>query len=170
MPAFALKTERLVIQPFTHAYLEDYYQEFTDEITKYQYPDSFPDVETANQLVSGFVADMNRGEMLELVILTRDGVFLGSLEVFGLREETPEIGLWLKKSAHGQGYGYEALKAVIDSLNATKRYLYYLYEADVRNTPSIRLAQKFQCRKDGLEEITTESGKKLMLQTYRIYG
>lgn len=170
MPVFALKTERLVIQPFTHAYLEDYYQEFTDEITKYQYPDSFPDVETANQLVSGFVADMNRGEMLELVILTRDGVFLGSLEVFGLREETPEIGLWLKKSAHGQGYGYEALKAVIDSLNATKRYLYYLYEADVRNTPSIRLAQKFQCKKDGLEEITTESGKKLMLQTYRIYG
>lgn len=170
MPAFALKTERLIIQPFTHAYLEDYYQEFTDEITQYQYPDSFPDREAANQLVSAFVADMERGEMLELVILTRDGAFLGSLEVFGLREQTPEIGLWLKKSAHGQGYGYEALKAVIEALNATNKYLYYLYEADVRNTPSIRLAQKFQYQKDGCEEITTDSGKRLMLETYRIYG
>lgn len=170
MTALALKTERLVIQPFSNTYLEDYYQEFTDEITKYQYPDSFADVEAARQLVSAFVADMERGEMLELVILTRGGAFLGSLEVFGLREETPEIGLWLKKSAHGQGYGYEALRAVIEALNATNKYRYYLYEADVRNTPSIRLAQKFQYQKDGREEITTESGKKLMMQTYRIYG
>lgn len=149
MPAFTLKTKRLVIQPFTNAYLEDYYQDFTDEITQYQYPDSFSDIESAHQLVSAFVADMERGEMLELVILTQDGAFLGSLEVFGLREQTPEIGLWLKKSAHAQGYGYEA---------------------DVRNTPSIRLAQKFQHQKGGYEEITTDSGKKLMLQTYRIYG
>lgn len=52
MPAFALKTPRLIIQPFTHAHLKDYYQEFTDEITKYQYPDSFSDIEAANQLVS----------------------------------------------------------------------------------------------------------------------
>jgi len=170
MPAFTLKTKRLVIQPFTNAYLEDYYQDFTDEITQYQYPDSFSDIESAHQLVSAFVADMERGEMLELVILTQDGAFLGSLEVFGLREQTPEIGLWLKKSAHGQGYGYEALNAVLQSLNETGKYLYYLYEADVRNTPSIRLAQKFQHQKDGYEEITTDSGKRLMLQTYRIYG
>ncbi len=169
MTRFILKTERLMIQPFSSCYLEDYYREFTDEITKYQYPDSFPDIETANQVVSGFVADMERGEMLELVILTQEGEFLGSLEVFGLREETPELGLWLKGTAHGAGYGYEALKCVIEYLNETKKYSYYIYEVDVRNTPSIRLAEKFQCEKGGCEEITTESGKKLKLQTYRIF-
>lgn len=167
---FTLQTERLAIQPFSNLYLEDYYREFTDEITKYQYPDRFPDMETANQVVSGFVADMERGDMLELVILTQDGEFLGSLEVFGLREETPEIGLWLKMGAHGAGYGYEALKRVIGYLNAVKKYPYYIYEVDVRNTPSIRLVEKFQCEKGNCEEITTESGKKLMLQTYRIFG
>lgn len=170
MTQFPLKTDRLVIQPFSNFYLEDYYREFTDEITKYQYPDRFPDIDTAHQVVSGFVADMERGEMLELVILTQDGEFLGSLEVFGLREETPELGLWLKEKAHGVGYGYEALKGVIGYLNETKKYACYIYEADVRNTPSVRLAEKFQHEKGGCEEITTESGKKLKLQTYRIFG
>lgn len=169
MTKLRLKTDRLVIQPYSTSYLEDYYKEFTDEITKYQYPDRFPDMETANQVVSGFVADMERGDMLELVILAQDGEFLGSLEVFGLQEKTPEIGLWLKKNAQGAGYGYEALKAVIEYLNETKKYPYYIYEVDVRNTPSIRLAEKFQCEKGGCEEITTESGKKLKLQTYRIF-
>lgn len=169
MTKFRRKTDRLLIQPFSNTYLEDYYKEFTDEITKYQYPDRFPDMETANQFVSGFVADMERGDMLELVILAHDGEFLGSMEVFGLREEAPEVGLWLKKNAQGAGYGYEALKAVIEYLNETKKYPYYIYEVDVRNTPSIRLAEKFQCEKGGCEEITTESGKKLKLQTYRIF-
>lgn len=107
--------------------------------------------------------------MLEMVLLARDGAFLGSIEVFGLKEETPEIGLWLKKSAQGAGFGYEALKRMIDYLNSTKKYSYYIYEADVRNIPSIRLAEKFKFEKGGYEEITTESGKTLMLQCYRIF-
>lgn len=169
MTNFTLKTARLVIQPFSNSYLESYYKEFTNEITKYQYPDSFSDIETADKVLSGFVADMEQGNMLELVILTQDGAFLGSMEVFGLREETPEIGLWLKMTAHGAGYGYEALKGVIDYLNAAKKYQYYIYEADVRNAASIRLVEKFQCEKGDCEEITTESGKKLRLQTYHIF-
>lgn len=169
MTQFTLKTERLVIQPYSSSYLEDYYKEFTSEITKYQYPDCFSDIEAADKVLSGFAADMEQGDMLELVICTQDGEFLGSIEVFGLREETPEIGLWLKMAAHGTGYGYEALKSVIEYLTAAKKYPYYIYEADVRNTPSIRLVEKFQCEKGGCEEITTESGKKLKLQTYRIF-
>ncbi len=163
-----LKTRRLILQPFRACYLEEYYREFTDEITKYQYPDSFPDLETANQTMSEFVSAMEHGDMLELVILSHDGEFLGSMEVFGLREKAPEIGLWLKRSAHGSGYGYEALRCMIDYLHAAQKYQYYIYEADVRNAPSIRLVEKFQCIKGACEDITTQSGKALRLQTYHI--
>ena len=104
-----LETERLIIQPYSNSFLEEYYKEFTDEITKYQYPDSFSNINTANEIVSGFVKDMEQGNMLELVILTQEGEFIGSMEAFGIKEKTPEIGLWLKRSAHGKGYGYEAL-------------------------------------------------------------
>ena len=89
---FTLKTERLLIQPFRDSFLEAYYTEFTDEIVKYQYPDSFPDMNTANETVSMFVKDMERGNMLELVILTQDGEFLGSMEAFGITEKD---GMWV---------------------------------------------------------------------------
>ena len=46
--------------------------------------------------------------------------------------------------------------------------LFRSYEADVRNTPSIRLIEKFLVEKGGCEDITTDSGKHLTLQTYRI--
>ena len=65
---------------------------------------------------------MEQGNMLELVILTQEGEFIGSMEAFGIKEKTPEIGLWLKRSAHGKGYGYEALKGLLDHLNATGKH------------------------------------------------
>ena len=161
-----LETERLIIQPYSNSFLEEYY----NEITKYQYPDSFSNINTANEIVSGFVKDMEQGNMLELVILTQEGEFIGSMEAFGIKEKTPEIGLWLKRSAHGKGYGYEALKGLLDHLNATGKYQYYIYEVDVRNVASIRLVEKFHFEKGGYEEITTESGKMLTLQTYHVFN
>lgn len=163
-----LTTEKLVIQPFDYKFLEEYYSEFTDEITKYQYPDSYQDIEAARQVVSEFVQEMEQGNMLELAIASLEGEFIGSIEVFGLREKTPEVGLWLKKAAHGKGYGYEALKAVLGYLDATGRYKEYIYEADVRNAASSCLVRKFPHRKGECNEMVTESGKKLMLQMYYI--
>ena len=49
---FMLTTERLIIQP---------------------YRDSFSDINAADEILSGFVKAMEQGDMLELVILTRDG-------------------------------------------------------------------------------------------------
>lgn len=164
-----LRTERLVIQPFRDSFLSEYYREFTDEITKYQYPDTFPDLEAAKDLVSEFVSEMEKGNMLELVILTPSGEFIGSMEAFGIREENPEVGLWLKSSAQGNGYGYEALKALLTYLSAHGAYQHYVYEVDVRNLPSIRLVEKFDFEKGGCEDIVTESGKELRLQTYHIF-
>ena len=165
-----LKTERLVIRPFDYAYLEEYDREFTDEIAKYQYPDRFSSLDAARKIVSAFVEEMARGNMLELVILTHGGEFLGSMEAFGLREKTPELGLWLKHAAQGKGYAQEAMRALLDALNARCAYPYYLYEVDVRNLPSIHLVEKFRFEKGGYEEITTQSGKLLKLQTYHVYA
>lgn len=167
--SFEKRTERLIIQPFKALFLEDYFREFTDEVTQYQYPDSFPNLETANDVLSGFMQAMEQGDMLELVVLGENEEFLGSIEVFGIQEKTPEIGLWLKSSAQGKGYGYEALRGIMDYLSMAQKYEYIIYEADVRNKPSIRLIEKFHVEKGGYESVVTESGKKLMLQTYRVF-
>ena len=166
--AVLFRTERLTICKFSFDFLEDYYRELTDEVTKYQFPDSFKSPDAAREVMSGFMEDMEDGRMLELVMLAPDGEFIGSMEAFGTDGETPEVGLWIKSSAHHMGYGYEALRGLIDYLNARKKYRYYIYEVDVRNLPSVRLVGKFHSEKGGSEEVTTGSGKTLKLQTYRV--
>ena len=73
------------------------FQKFTDEIVKYQYPDSFSDIKKANEVMSQFAKDMEHGKMLELVILTPEGEFIGSMEAFDITGKTPELGLGIKK-------------------------------------------------------------------------
>ncbi|MCI5918727.1 MAG: hypothetical protein MRZ75_05260 [Roseburia sp.] len=74
------------------------FQKFTDEIVKHQYPDSFSDIKKANEVMSQFTEDMEHGKMLELVILTPEGEFIGSMEAFDITGKTPELGLWIKSA------------------------------------------------------------------------
>ena len=163
-----LETNRLVLVPYNDDYLQDYFNEFTEEITKYQYPDKFNNIDDTRNLLAYFVDVMEKGKMLELVILSKDGEFLGSIEAHGLDENYPVLGLWLKSKAHGNGYGYEALKCLIDYLNSMKAFENYIYESDKRNLQSLCLVKKFTHKEDGYEEIITESGKKLNLLRYLI--
>lgn len=163
-----LETERIIMKPFNDSYLPDFYIEFTEEITRYQYPDPFKSLEDAREFLDYFVDLMNKGKMLELVITTKEGEYLGSIEAHGLDTEYPEVGLWLKSSAHGKGFGYEALKCMIDYLNSKGLYKGYLYEADKRNLSSIHLVNKFNNTEEGYEEFKTESGKLLFLKQFKI--
>lgn len=163
-----IQTERLVIVPFDLNYLNDYYHGFDKEITQYQYPDPFESEEAARKLLQEFIDEMEQGEMLFLAILDKNGRFAGSLEVHGLSEEYPELGIWLKKDLQGKGYAYEALTHILQYLNRTYQKEWYVYEADVRNKPSIGLVAKFAYQKESIDEFTTESGKELKLQRYLI--
>lgn len=164
-----ITTERLTIKPLTPGYIGPYHKGFTPEVTRYQYPDPFPDIETANAVLSGFMEEMEGGDMLELVILGPGDEFLGSAEVFGLRESSPELGIWLIGTAQSMGYGGEALDGVLQYLDSLGKYEYYIYEADERNLPSVKLVEKFPHKRGGIEEVATESGKELLLRTYRIF-
>lgn len=162
-----LQTQRLRICAFDKRYLEDYALYLTEEITRYQYPDPFASLEDAEALLDGFLADMARGKMLELAVLSLAGTFLGAAEVFGLQEEKPELGLWLRADAHGQGLGAEVMRAVLGWLKQ-QGYAACIYEVDRRNAASIALVKKFGGRPVGFNEVKTPSGKQLLLETYEI--
>ena len=88
---FTITTERLTIQPFSNIFLKTYYKEFTDKITQYQYPDSFPSIASADKILSKFVHDMTQGEMLELVILTHDGEFIQAWKLLPSLKRHPSL-------------------------------------------------------------------------------
>ena len=113
---------------------------------------------------------MQTGETLIYSVLSKEGAFLGSVEVHGLSEDCPELGIWIIESEQNKGYAYDALNAVLNYVRSNYHKTEFYYEADIRNTGSMKLLQKFgnkyEIIKQELEEVVTESGKELILQGY----
>ena len=151
-------------------YLPDYFAGFNAEITRFQWPEPFESMEDARSTLQSFLDEMAQGETLLFSILSEDKAFLGSVEVHGLTGESPELGVWITEPAQHRGYAYEALNAVLDHVRSAYHKDTFYYEADVRNEASIRLLRKFADRyeiiEQGLERLTTDTGKELALQGY----
>ncbi len=163
-----IETGRLRIVPFEMGRLEEYVSAFDGEITKYQYPDPFASAEAARETLQGFIDLMDQNEMLFLSILTPSGEFVGGVEVHGLQEQYPELGIWIKQERQQKGYACEALAGVLKFTDDNYSKDWYVYEADVRNMGSMKLVEKFEFRKEGLDEFETETGKLLRLQRFLI--
>lgn len=165
-----IETERLILSPFDMKHLEDYYNGFNEKITKYQWPDPFEKIDNARDMLQTFVDEMKQGETLLYSILSKDEAFLGSVEMHGLSEDCPEIGIWISGPEQKKGYAYEALCALLDYAFLNHHKTEYYYEVDIRNVGSLELLRKlekqYEVTKQGLEETMTDSGTDLKLQSY----
>ena len=165
-----IKCERINIVPFEMKYLNHYFSGFNAEITKYQWPDPFESIEDARSVLQEFLNEMYREETLLFSILSRNDDFLGSVEIHGLTGDCPELGIWIIESKQSKGYAYEALNAVLDYVRTKYNKAEFYYEADIRNTGSMKLLrkleEKYEIIDQGLERLTTDSGKDLELQGF----
>ena len=164
--------KRIKVIPFDMKYLEDYYNNFNEEITRYQWPDPFESIEYARALLRDFLDEMNREETLLFAIVDTGDKFVGSVEMHGLSEDCPELGVWIVESEQGKGYAYEALKYILDYAHRKYGKTEFFYEADVRNTGSNKLLSKFAdsyvIETLDIEELVTDSGKELKLKGSRL--
>ncbi len=98
-----------------------------------------------------------------------DGSFLGCAGLHHPNTKTPELGIWLKKSAHGQGFGKEAMTALKKWADANVTYDYILYPVDEKNTASRRIAESLGGKIAREYDEINMSGAKHHLVEYRIY-
>lgn len=137
-----LETERLLLKAITKDYIDAVFRAFTAEIA--QYMTSRP--ATYRTETEAFVITaMQENEQqtgLTLVILDRQTAdFLGVVSLRALNSLHPELGVWLKKEAHGQGLGKEAVHALKAWADGTLTYEHLRYPVDYRNKASRRLAE-----------------------------
>ena len=160
------------IEPFDMKYLNDYFDAFNEEITKYQWPDPFESVEAAGEMLQEFMNEMKENETLLYSVVSDDGRFIGSVEMHGLSGDCPELGVWIIESEQKKGYAYASLKELLAYAEKTYGKKGFYYEADIRNEGSMKLLNRFEndydIIKQGLEEMVTDSGKELKLQGYVI--
>ena len=164
--------DRVRIEPFDMRYLDEYRQGFNSEITKYQWPDPFESREAARELLQSFLDEMERGETLLFSILSGDNRFLGSVEIHGVDGDCPELGVWVKEPEQNRGVAYQALGEALRYARKHYGNVAFYYEADIRNTGSLRLLDKFAEEYEIIpyeaEKVTTDSGKELELQGFEL--
>jgi RimJ/RimL family protein N-acetyltransferase len=165
-----LIADRIKLIPISMDYAHALCEHFTAEITKYMWPSAPKAQEEINQHISLKQDQMKKGEEISLFIINKENDdFLGYVSIHQAHSKTPELGIWLKKEAHGHKYGYEALDLLIRWAEKNIEYNYLKYPVDKANMPSRKLAEKLGGKVEDEYIKTSESGNVLDEVEYRFY-
>lgn len=142
LKSIVIESERLKLIPTSEDYAEDIFREFTDEITKFMMARTPQKIEETLDFIKSSRKKMEKGEELQVVILNKaTGEFIGHGGIRKLKTTSPELGIWIKKSAHGQKFGREAVKALKEWAEKNFKYKYLEYPVDKKNIPSRKIAE-----------------------------
>ena len=165
-----IESERLRLVPTEDAYAEDILREFTPEITTYMFPKPPDAIGEVLAFIAQSRAEMARGEALVVAVLDKlTGEFLGHGGLHHVDTDTPELGIWLKKGAHGHKYGREAVAALTGWAQRNLAFRYLIYPVDRRNVASRKIPEWLGGVIEAEYEQTGAGGQALSLLEYRIY-
>ena len=165
-----IPTERLTLSPVNLDYLEVIFDEFTPEITRYMYPRSPTRIQETMAFIRDSLQSMEQGTNLQMVILKKEtGEFLGCAGIHELNTPRPELGIWLKQSAHGNGYGLETISALKEWADNNLDYEYIRYPVDEDNLPSRRIPEFLKGEVRNSYNIRSLNGWDLFILEYWIY-
>ncbi|MGH7246357.1 MAG: GNAT family N-acetyltransferase [Candidatus Levyibacteriota bacterium] len=163
-------TERLKLVPLSEEYAESIFKELTEEITRYMFPKSPDKIEETLEYIKSELPKIEKGEQLPVIILKKDtGEFIGGAGVHDLNTKTPTMGIWIKKSAHGNKYGLEAIKALKQWLDENISYNYISYPVDKDNIASKKIIEALNGIPEKEVQVKNMSGNILNEIAYRIY-
>ena len=166
----AIVSDRLRQGSITPEYTEYVFLNFTKDVTIYMYPKPADDISETKAFVDRAIAGMEAGSNLQLIILNKEtNEFLGCSGLHSTNSGKPELGIWLKPSAHGRGYGLEAIGAIIGWAKDNVEYEYIKYPVDVRNVASKRIPEHYGGVVKDRYKATNATGAELDLVEYWIY-
>ena len=142
MPANPLfEASRLRLTEFAMADAADVYNCITPAITKYAFrepPSCFVAYKARREET---LRSTNRNNFSFVIRRLDTAECLGIASLDGLDADAPELGVWLKETAHGNGYGTEAVRAVADWAARTLSKKHFTYAAATENIPSRGIAE-----------------------------
>ncbi len=170
LSSVTIQTERLKLVPVSIDFVEDIFHEFTAEITEYMYPKPPSTIDDTISFIKESQENISKGEELVVVILDQSSdEFLGVAGLHKIYSETPELGIWLKKDAHGHKYGREAIAGLKKYADENIKHKYLTYPVDKRNIASRKIAESLGGVVEAEYQKTNLSGKVLDEVEYRIY-
>jgi chorismate synthase len=167
---FELKTQRLLLKAVSFDYLQDIFDEFSGEINSFTYISQTNIADTA-KYISDSIKQNQDGKGLELVILDKETQeFLGCCGIHKTDTKTPVFGIWLKKSAHNQKFGKEAITNLFIWAEKNLNFEYLKYDVDKKNIASKKIPESLGGKvvKEFIKE--TADKRKLNIIQYNIFS
>ena len=165
-----IETKNLLLKSISLEYKENIFEEFTPEIVTYMFPPSPKKIEETIDFIEKSMTENKEGNNFQIVILNKkNGEFLGCGGIHHIDTKTPEFGIWIKKSAHGNSYGKETIIALKQWADKNLTYDYILYPVVEENIASRKIPESLNGKVFREYEKTNMSGNKQHLLEYRIY-
>jgi RimJ/RimL family protein N-acetyltransferase len=140
--AVLISSARLQLRTFEMADAEEVFACITPAVSRFmswEPPKSFSEYKARRE------ARLQAADPTEFTFVIRrsdTNECLGVTALEGADQPSPELGIWMKEAAHGQGYGGEAVLAVAKWAVKSLEKETFLYPVAVENTASRRIAEK----------------------------
>ncbi|KKW41710.1 MAG: acetyltransferase [Candidatus Magasanikbacteria bacterium GW2011_GWA2_56_11] len=165
-----IESERLLLVPISMRYRDEIFREFSPEITTFMYEAPAKDISGIEVFIENSLKGLNEGSNLQLVIVAKDSQeFFGCAGLHHVDGKTPEMGVWIKKSAHGKGYGKEAMVAVKKWADENLDYDYLLYPVADKNISSRKIPESLGGKIETEYDEKGLGGNEYHCLEYRIY-
>lgn len=166
---FILETNRLKLVAVSEKYAEDIFKGLNKDVTTYMYPKQADDISETLDYIKSQIKLNQEGKNIGIVILDKiSGEFYGGGGLHYINKPLGELGIWIKKSAHGHGYGKEAMVELSKWAVTNTSILGMIYPVDFENIASRRIPECMGGIIVDRENIVNLSGQLLHLVTYLI--
>ena len=162
-------SNRLLLKTISLAYKKQIFETFTEEITAYMYPRPAKNInETASFIKNSLEGIKNQHELILVILNKESQEFLGCAGIHRINSKHPEFGIWLKKAAHGNNYGLEAVEALKKWCEENLDCEYFTYPVDENNYPSRKIPQTLSGEIIRTYQKKNLSGRILNIVEYKI--
>jgi len=165
-----IKTDRLILKPVSLDYKGMIFSEFGEDIVKYMFPSSPKNISDTEDFINKSIQEMTKGKDLVVSVFNREtNEFLGGGGVHHIDTKTPELGIWIKKSGHGNKYGLEAVRGLKEWAEKNLKYEYLIYPVVKENIPSRMIPESFGAKVNREFIGKKQDGSEMEEVEYRIY-
>jgi len=162
--------ERVRLVPISEQYSATIFNEFTDEITRFMVPATPTHIDQIHEFIRTSKNNMdNNSDLIFAILDSNSDEFLGVCGLHGKRSPNePILGIWLKKKAHGNRYGQEAIKFLSEWAKNNLIFNYMVYPCDKDNIPSRKIAENLNGTIFRSGKVRSMSGRILNEIAYKI--
>lgn len=141
--ATRIEGDRVILSPVSIEHAKDIFNEFTEDITHYMMPKPLGSIAQTYEFIETCRKNMKDGfEMVFAITKIDNGEFIGICAIHGNEDpQIPELGIWIKKSAHGKKLGREAICHLTKWAKDNLVFSYFIYPVDRNNIPSRKIAE-----------------------------